>query len=180
VADAPRLTQEALQNAPAGTTPTIRLRNPGSVSLEAMQAVTTAAQGRTIRINADNLTDAGAVDVRIAVNPAVATQSVNLGASTTSQTARSVASLFERHFTGAMMVVSTEQQASFGMEVRIVTRLDSRLNADALRFYRFDRAENVYHNFTPQSVWVDSAGFLHFTTGNAGNIIITNTRLSTR
>jgi len=177
-AAAPGLTREAISNAPTGTVPTIRLVGPGNIPLESMQAITTAAQGRTMRINGDSMRG-NSVDVRISVNPALATQSVNLAASTSSQSALNTASIFQRHFGGVKTVVSVQQQQTFGMEVRIVAMPDSRLNtnAAALHFYSYDRASNTFRHFVPTNIWVDNIGYLHFNTTMAGDIVITNNRI---
>ena len=182
VAEAPGRTQTAFQTAAPGTVPSIRVVNPGVISLDAMRAVTTAAQGRAIRINGDTTVaaaGAGAVDVRVAINPALATQSVNLHASTSSESARNTAAIFQRHFGGVFYVVSTEQQRTFGMEVRIVARPAPNMNTNvnALYFYSYDRAANTFRNFIPTAVWLDGNGFLHFNTTMAGDIVITNTRI---
>jgi len=176
VAEAPALTREAINNASADTTPAIRLMNPGNLSLESMQAVTTAAEGRSMRINGDNMRGT-AVDVRISVNPALATQAINLTASTSSQRALETRSLFERHFDGTMTVVSTQQNRTFGMEVRVAVMPGRLLDTSdgAMYFYSYDG--EFFRHFVPTNIRVDHVGFLHFGTTMADDIIITNTRL---
>ena len=173
---APDIVQQAINAATEQTTPLIRLTNPSDVSLASMQAVATAAAGRAIRINADTMVGT-AVDVRIAVNPALATKDVNLSASTTSDEATDIAALFQRHFDGTMTVVNTQQRDGFGMEVSIAARIDSQLDAEALYFYRFNSEANTFRRIIPEHVSVDSAGFLRFTTTYSDAIVITNTRL---
>ena len=177
-ADAAEMARQAVSAAAAGATPTVRLTNPGSVPLASMRAVTAAAPERTMRINADTLVPGGtAVDVRITVNPALATRDVNLSASTTSPTARSTANIFSGRVNGPMTVISTQQPGDFGMQVRFAARIDPGLDATALFFYRYNREANTFRHIEPTNISVDSNGFLIFTTGFAGDIIITNTRL---
>jgi len=183
-AGAQTLVSQALQAAGPEATPSIRLTNPGVVDLASLQAVASAAQGRDIVINADTLLlrPAGDVDVRIRLNPALATTGVNLSGSTISTGAIATQNFFQQHFTNTVSVVSLGQQGDFGMEVRIAARVDvpAGFNLQNLRFHSYDRAENRYRSFTPSALSVCSSGFLHFTTSMAGDIVITTSALERR
>ena len=169
------MVQNAIQNAADGATPAIRLVNPGNVSLATMQAAAGAAGGSPIRFNGDSLLGA-AIDVRVIVNPTLATKDVDLSASMTSPTAVSVRNLFERHFGSPITVISLGQQGDFGMEVRIAARINPELDVENLYFYSFSRETNTFRRFAPDTVRMDANGFLHFNTTLAGDIIISNTR----
>ena len=170
------LVQQALQAAAAGQTPAVQLTNPTSVTLAQMQSFAATA-GRAITINADTLLlGSNTVDVRVAVNPALVTGDLNLSASTTSPQALQTSQIFQTHFGGAKTTVSLGQQGSFGMEVRLATRLNPDLDVNNLHFYAFNSAANTFTRFTPTTTWADPHGFFHFTTSLAGDIVISNTQ----
>ncbi|MCL2578703.1 MAG: carboxypeptidase-like regulatory domain-containing protein [Oscillospiraceae bacterium] len=176
-ANAQSLAQQAIQSAIAGTTPAVRLTNPGNITHVALQAMVNAAGTQTIAVNADSLNAVGEVDVRIRFNPAQATGDLNLAASTTNVSAMTTSNLFQENFGGTMSVISLSQQGSFGMEVRIAAKVDADLDTANLYFYAYDRASNTFRRFVPSVQFVDGNGFLQFTTTLAGDIVVTNTQL---
>ena len=169
------LAEQAIRAAAPGATPSIRLTNPSNVSLASLQAVTSAASGRNIVINADSLDLAtGNVDVRVRLDPALATTDLNLSASAIPSVTSNTRTMFERILSRPVSVVSLGQQSSFGMDVQIAARVDLPAGASLgnLRFYSLDRASNTFQSFVPRNVSIDANGFLHFTTSLAGCIII--------
>jgi len=176
-ANAASMTQQAIQASAPGNTVVVSAVNQSAIELAAMRVVAAAAPGRTVRIQADTRTSAG-LDVRIVVpDPSAATRGINLAASTTSAEAVRVQNIFMRsHNNAAMTVVSMGQQGDFGMEVRVVTRIDPVLDANNLYFYSYNLQTNTFRRFTPSAVSMDANGFLHFTTTMADNIVISDTR----
>ena len=182
-ANAQSMVQQAIQAAAPGANPNVRLVNPGDVSLAFMRAAVNAAQGRNIAIHADTLVAAtNNVDVRIRLYPALVTADLNLSGSTSSYAAAAIRAQFERHFTPTVSVVSLGQQGSFGFDVNIAARVavPADFNLQNLHFYSFNRTANTVRRFTPTNVAVDTNGFLHFTTSQAGDILITTSPLVRR
>ena len=169
------LVAQAVRAAEPGTTPSIRITNPGIMNLTTLQAIANEAPGRDIALNADSLNLAtNQVDVRVRLYPALATTDLFLHASTTSPNAVAVRSMFERNFDRRVSVISFGQQGSFGMDVQVAAAVAVPVGFDLnnLRFYSYNRAENTFQNFTPRGVRVDRNGFLHFTTSTGGYVII--------
>ena len=177
------LVEQAIRAAGPDTVPSIRITNPGIMSLATFQEINRAAQGRDIAINADSLDLLdGTVDVRVRLNPALVTTDLFLYASTTSPNAVAVRTLFDRYFNQRVSVISFGQLGSFGMDVQIAAAVPVPAGFDLtnLRFYSYNRTENTFRNFTPSGVRVDRNGFLHFTTSTAGYVIIATSPLTLR
>lgn len=82
---------------------------------------------------------------------------------------------FEKWFTNRMRVIHMEQSGSFGQPVEIAAMIDlGGMNVSKLVFYSYDKATNSYKSIETPKAWVDKKGYLHFTTGYAGDIIISN------
>jgi len=154
-------------------------RNPASATLSDMEALTNTADGTPLVINADTFPALSSeADVRITISPAHATQNILLSGTTRSVTTRIVAQIFENAFGGTASVVSLAQQGEFGMEVRVAARLDESFTADAVYFYIYNIETNTITQFVPNFVWLDSYGYLHFTTTVGGEIIVSDVNLA--
>jgi len=175
--NATAMAQQAVAAAAAGTVPTVRLTNPAFVQHASMQAIATAAGGNAIRVNADTMmtTATGtAVDVRITLNPALVTGDLNLAASTTTAEPLRIANFFRTHFVGDFTVVHMQQRETFGQTVRIAARLAPNQSRENFVFYTFNREANTFRLITPENVTVCSAGYVHFSTALAGDILISD------
>ncbi len=157
----------------AGGGATARLLNPGNIALATLQSMATLAGDTPLRVNADSMNGA-AVDVRITINPALATVALDLSASTTNEAARRTDTLFEQYFSNDLMTVALGQQGGFGMPVDIAAKLDPALNTTNLIFYNYDPATNTYRQIAAPAYWVDVNGYVHFTTDQGGRIIISD------
>ena len=154
-------------------------RNPASITAADMAVLANTAGDTPLIVNADALPFISSdVDVRIVFAPAMATQDIQLFGTTRSVTARIVGQLFERAHGGTASVVSLAQQGEFGMEVRVAARLDESFAADAVYFYTYDAEANTFTQFTPSFIWLDSTGFLHFTTTVGGEIVVSDVNLA--
>jgi len=179
-------TQNAVAAAIAAgsTTATANIRNPGEISLSNLQAMAAAASGagmESIRLQADSMTaNNRAVDVRITLNPALATQSLNLSGSTANTGATRTTSTFTRFFSNNIMTVSLGQQGDFGQTVTIAAKLISGLNTNNLVFYVYNRTANTYRAIPAPNYKIDSNGYVHFDTAMGGDIVISNEALARR
>ncbi|WRS27963.1 hypothetical protein U6B65_02205 [Oscillospiraceae bacterium MB08-C2-2] len=152
---------------------TVRLKNPGSISLAALQAMTQAA-GMPTKIHADSMSaDGESVEVRISFDPAKAVKDISLSASARNSTAKARETLFSKWFSNTVQVISFEQQGAFGFPVEIAVKMREK-NADIknLVFYSYNQASNSYQRIPDPLAWIDVNGYIHFTTSYAGDIII--------
>ncbi|MCL2857106.1 MAG: hypothetical protein FWE19_05185 [Oscillospiraceae bacterium] len=154
-------------------------RNPASASAGDMSTFANTAGDTPLVINADTFPALSSeADVRITFAPVLATEDILLSGTTRSVTTRIVAQIFENAFGGTASVVSLAQRCEFGMEVRVAARLDESFTADAVYFYVYDTEANTVTQFVPSFVWLDSYGFLHFTTTVGGEIIVSDVNLT--
>lgn len=162
----------AAANASGASTATVRIKNPGKVSLAAMQAMAKEA-GMPVKFQADSTSaDGKSVEVRITLDPAKATEDLNLSASTTNAIAKARKAFFEKWFRNDISVVSFVQQGSFGQPVEVAVKIDLAVDVKNLVFYSYDKATNNYKRIENPGAWVDKISYLHFTTELAGDIII--------
>ena len=163
---------------PVSPATTVVLQNPGTLSQVTLQAIVNAAGAATpVLVQADNFESGTSnVNVRISFNPASVVGEINLEASTYSFNAVAVRNHYLRHFGGFTSVVNLGQRTDFTAPVRIAAVVESYLlaNTDSLFFYSHDTQTNTFRTFTPQNVWADDSGYLHFTTTYAGDIVISN------
>lgn len=159
------------------TSATVTLKNVSEVTLKSMKAINNAAKGTTVKMNADSM-NGTSVDVRITLNPALATKDINLSASTTSREAQTVKATFAKYYTNPVSVVSLSQKGDFGMPVEIAAKVSKELNSQTLLFYAYDKATNSFKQIKDAAYWIDKNGYVHFTTSMAGDIVITDKPLA--
>ena len=182
-ADAQRLVEQAVQAVSPGTVACIRITNPGIISYATFQELTGAARGREIAINADSLAlTSNEVDVRVRLNPTLATTGLNLSASTTSPHAVAVRNLFEQYFDRQVWVVSFGQQGEFCMRVQVAAAIElpDHININDLYFYSYNSARNTFRPMEPRGLWIDANGFFHFSTDMGGDVVITTVPIINR
>ncbi|MCL2069064.1 MAG: hypothetical protein FWH00_04110, partial [Oscillospiraceae bacterium] len=173
----------AAARAAGSTAATVNLRNPGEIGLAALQAMSNAARGAgmTLRLQADSMTaNNTAVDVRITLNPALATQNLNLAASTQNTSATRTANIFKQFFSNNLMTVSLGQQGIFGQTVTIVAKLAPGLNTANLMFYVYDSAANTFRRIQTPNYRIDANGYVHFDIALGGEIVISDAALARR
>lgn len=161
--------QEA--KASGASTATVRIKNPGNISLEALLAMADKT-GMPVRFQADSMSTGG-VDVRISLDPGKSSKNLNLSASSANDTAKARKAFFEKWFKNKVAVVSLGQQGSFGFPVEIAAKVDlTGMDTKNLVFYSYDKATNAYRRIEKPAYWIDTNGYLHFYTELAGDIII--------
>lgn len=165
----------AAAKASGAGTATVNMKNVGNMTLAALKAMANAA-GMPVRFQADSMSEDGrSVDVRITLDPAGSTKDLNLSASTTNAAAKAAKSTFENWFNNKVQAISCAQQGSFGQPVEIAAKFDlTGMDTKNLRFYSYDKTTNTYREIPNTAYWIDSNGYLHFTTELAGDIIISD------
>jgi hypothetical protein len=154
-------------------------RNVGRVPLEASQAMVAVVGDRALTFQADSMNFAGnMVEVRLSSNPAQITEPVNLYGSTSNTRTTTVKGFFERFFSNTVMIVSFEQQGTFGQPVRVAARAPAGFEPANLHFYNYNGETNSFAPIAAPEFRVDANGYVHFTTTRAGDIVISNGALA--
>lgn len=155
-----------------------RIKNPESISLEAMKAMVAAAKGMPIKFHADSMLNTGTVDVRITIDPSMATKDIKLSGSAQSNRTRSLKTFFEKWYKNKVQVVSFAQQDTFGMPVEVSLKLGDERKGKTLVLYSYDKKANTYKRIENANYRIDKNGYLHFTTEFAGDIVISDGALA--
>ncbi|MCL2068948.1 MAG: hypothetical protein FWH00_03525, partial [Oscillospiraceae bacterium] len=163
----------------------VRFLDSPSVSGAALRAANGAAGNMQVNFNGDTMSG-NSVLGRITINPANAANisgSINLGVFVDSARTSVARSVFERWYTNRFAVVSLAQKSDFGMTVRVAAFVDlagSGLDTANLILYAYDAQTNMFTRLTDASPFVDSVGYLQFSTASGGEIIITDRVLARR
>ncbi len=173
----------ALGATAAGDTAVVRTQNASRITPAALSALANAAAGKKIVLHADTMSG-NAVQGRIYVDPAKLAdvkEPIKLGVYTESAKTAATKSLFEEFFNNKVAIVSFEQQGSLGARLEIAAKVNlAGMNITKLYFYSYDKATNTYRRIEKPTYWVDTNGYLHFTTALAGDIIISEGPLTLR
>ena len=152
---------------------TVKFKNIGYISFDVFDKILNTAGSTSIKLVSDSIMG-NAVDVRITIDPQKAVKSINLFASTKSEHAAYIKSIFGKHFKNDVYVISLVQQGDFGTTVEIAAKIDFESDIGNLYFYSYDSKTNIYRQITAPSCWIDQNGYIHFITMLANNIIISN------
>ena len=88
---------------------------------------------------------------------------------------------FEKWFSNKLRIVHLSHTGSFGQAVEIAAKVDlTDMDTDNLYFYSYDKSANSYKRIEKPAYWIDKNGYLHFTTGLAGDIIVSEGPLKKR
>ena len=80
---------------------------------------------------------------------------------------------FEKYFSNKIRVIQLDQQTDWGQLVEIAAKVDlTGMDTNRLYFYSYNAASNTYRRIENPAYWIDSNGYLRFTTEYAGSIII--------
>ena len=88
---------------------------------------------------------------------------------------------FEKWFTNEVRVVHLEHAGGFGQAVEVAALVDlAGMDTAKLVLYSYDKASNSYKQIENSNALVDKNGYLHFTTGLAGDIVISEGSIEKR
>ncbi|MEY8359795.1 InlB B-repeat-containing protein [Anaerotruncus colihominis] len=122
----------------------------------------------------------GQIIGRMYLNPALNTLAADIRTGITVGNA-SVEALFTKWFQNNIVVIDLAHQGSFGMPVEAAVKADlSASNTNTLRFYNYDASTNVYTLIENPLYFIDTNGYLHFTTTVGGPVIVTDAPLTLR
>lgn len=168
------------------TEATIQLVNAESVTPEVLQSIVdttrAAADGKGVAVTPVLVCDRvvnGAVTSRITIYPTqnTLTTGIKLGVSQS----QAVEDLFTTHFTNRVKAVEFEQTGTFGMTVDVAVKLDlTGLNTKTLRFYGYSAATNGYVLLPTPAYFIDTKGYLHFSTTLGDAVVIADQALMSK
>ncbi len=177
--NAAQAVQQAFESANQQSLPIVfvRLKGVDFISLEDLQKMTAEAllQGKQMRLNIDTMSSLyrRSVDVRVSIDPSLATEGLYLAGSTTSDKAVRARKIFEKYFSNEFpAVVGLSQKGSFGQLAEICVKVPEGTDIESLRFYAYDYDNNIYSTIWNPSPWIDNNHYLHFYTTYAGDILI--------
>lgn len=164
-------------------TATISLRNATSLSASTIQNI--AKQAKEAKVGATIFADkieGNSVVTRWYIDPTKATNltgNLNLEANTDVKSIAQTAGTFTKYFVNDIAVVSLGQNGSYGMAIGLAIKVDlSKLNTSKLTFFSYDKATNTFAVIAAPGYFIDSNGYLHFTTSVGGDIVITDSSLT--
>lgn len=172
----------AAAKAAGSDTANVKFTNVSSISPAAISAIANAAKKAGVEavITADTKVG-GAIVARISMDPADlagAKSDVKLGVTIGN---KSIISTFGKYFTNQVQVVSFAQKGAFGTAVNVAVKVDlTKLNVNTLKFYSYDASTNKYTEIKVPAYFVDTNGYLHFTTTVGNHVVITDKPLTSK
>lgn len=167
----------------------VGFKNVASMTPDAFKAVNAAAakasQGVAVKatVQMDTVKN-GKVEARMYIDPTLAAGlktaiKTTVDVSPKSKENAKTASVVSKYFGNEVAVVSFAQQGAFGMNVSAAVKVDTTaLNTKTLMFYSYDAKANKFTAIEAPAYFVDSAGYLHFTTPVGGSIVIADKPLA--
>jgi uncharacterized repeat protein (TIGR02543 family) len=118
--------------------------------------------------------DASAVQVRVYIkNPTAITSDLLVSGYVKGSEVDRVKALFEKYFSNKVRAIHMDQTGTWGQAAEIAARVDlTGMDVTKLYLYSYNKATNTYRRIEKSAYWVDTNGYLHFTTALAGDIII--------
>lgn len=92
-----------------------------------------------------------------------------------------VKALFEKWYGNQFVVIHLDQTGTWGQAAEIAAKVDlTGMNTKNLYFYSYDKKANTYVVLTSPNYWIDTNGYLRFTSEYAGDIIVSDGKLAKR
>ncbi len=176
VNDLEALLKDALaKKSPDTTAISIAARNYTKADLSVLKAAKNMAEkaGVTLTIHFDTVVD-GVVTQRLSIDPALATKDIQVGFN---QTIQDTVKTFQKWFKNNVTAISLNQNGSLGLPATIAAKLPKGMKTDALVVYAYNQEANTYTQLKDAKPWVDTNGYLHFSTSIGGHILISDGKL---
>ena len=122
------------------------------------------------------------IEVRIYFdNPSLFMADSYVSGHTTGPEVNRIRAFFEKWYGNKIRAIHFDQTGKWEQPVRVAARVDlAGWDTKGLYFYYYDPKTNKYIRLINPQYWIDSNGFLHFTTEYAGEIIISEGELDKR
>ena len=126
-----------------------------------------------LRYEHDTMAD-GAVQVRVRIpKPGKAAADLLMSGWVKGDAVNNIRSIFEKWFQNKVRVIYLDQRTDWGQSVNIAARVDlTGMDTKKLYFYSYDKTANSYRRIEKPAYWIDTNGYLRFTTEYAGDIIV--------
>lgn len=169
----------------------VTFANASALTTDVMNAIAKAAKSASkgldvsVVVNADTVDKSGAVLARMSVDVALALRNgsaiqTTIDVNPNSTVNANIANHFAKYFTNEIATVAFAQKGSFGMNVPVAVKANlSALDVSSLVFYSYDVASNSFVEIQTE-YFVDTNGYLHFTTPVGNNIVITDAPLTAK
>lgn len=161
-----------------GSTASATFKNYDSVSAYAIQSAATAMKGGTVTLNFDTMDDNNAIEGRLTINPANASNlrnDINTGVYTSNVQTYKGAGTIQKYFKNDVLVVKAAHSGSYGMSVKIAVKSTDKLSKSKdLRLYTYNPATNKYSEVKDAGLRIDENGFVHFNTTVGDYLVISN------
>lgn len=142
---------------------------PGVVTAEAWKAL----NGR--KFVARTMKDGGVLLQLTFPNPGAVAADMAVGGSVSGGAAETVRAHLEKWFSNELRVLHLDQAGAFGQPVEVAVKLDlDGMDLENLVLYSYDSKTNTYQEITQPGCWADKNGYLHFTTSQAGSLVVSN------
>lgn len=156
------LTNAALKSAAAGQTPVVRLQNAVSILRSTLKAALNAAGNKGVIFHFDTVKK-GAVESRLYLRPSLLqgkdADSLRLGVTINPANLRKT---FDQYYKNKFHLVSFSQKGGFGGAIEVAVKVElSGFNTNALSFYHYDSASNIFYKLTNVKYFIDANGYLH-------------------
>ncbi len=118
--------------------------------------------------------DSNTVQVRVYIkNPTAITSDLLVSGYVKGSEVDRVKAIFEKYFSNKVRTIHLDQTGTWGQVAEIAARVDlAGMDVTKLYLYSYDKATNTYRRIEKPAYWVDTNGYLHFTSVLAGDIII--------
>lgn len=151
----------------------VLFRNASTISPEILSSIASQAQkaGLKAYVTVDSM-QKGAVDVRVSVLASAAARlgkAIDLSARTGNQ---AIERHFAKYFKNRIAVIDLAQNGPFGTPASVAARVNLGADAKELHVYAYNVATNAYREIPQEEIFVDSNGYVHFTTDTGGCIIL--------
>lgn len=154
----------------------VRMKDIGSATRTTLRKIGANDDNLPVQLYVDSMSKSGKqVEVRIILDPALVDRAMNLYGSVTSDRAERILHKFQKWYANRMCVINLAQKDDWGQPVQIVAKLDlEKFNTANLYLYSYSSETNSYKHINNPECWIDSKGYLHFTTSLGGDIIVSN------
>jgi hypothetical protein len=152
-----------------------RTRRIGSTGIR--KAALAAITG--LRYTHDTLLDK-AVQVRISISePNKITQDLLMSGYVKGVAVDKVKTVFEKWYKNKIRAIHLEQRYPWGQSVEVAAKVDfTGMDTKNLCFYSYNKEANSYAQIKEPKYWFDKNGYIHFATGLAGDILISEGSLA--
>lgn len=166
-----------------GTTSSATFKGYDSVPAAALKtaALEMSNGGGIVLLNFDTMNGKD-VEGRLTINPISAANvagDIKLGVYTNDSAVSKVRTKFQKFFKNKVVLIKAAQSGSYGMKVTYAVKIDSTLTSSKnLALYSYNPDTNKYYLVKDSNIWIDTSGYVHFTTNLGDYLVISSGALT--